>query len=85
MVWGITSAGQEHTAQRDRLNGMATYGALALGAPLGVVMEQHWGLGSIGAADSGGGRGEPDDCESASGPGRWCMASICRFARCWGA
>ena len=47
-LWGITSAGQENTAKVISFNGVATYGALALGAPLGVVMEQHLGLASIG-------------------------------------
>ena len=47
-LWGITSVGQEHTAKVISFNGVATYGALALGAPLGVVMEQQWGLTSIG-------------------------------------
>ncbi|HUB28480.1 MAG TPA: MFS transporter [Terracidiphilus sp.] len=46
-LWGITAVGQEHTAKVISFNGVATYGALALGAPLGVVMEQHWGLASI--------------------------------------
>lgn len=48
IIWGITSAGQEHTAKVIAYNGVATYGALALGAPLGVVMEQQFGLLSIG-------------------------------------
>ncbi len=47
-LWGITAAGPEHTAKVISYNGISTYGGLALGAPLGVVMEQHWGLGSIG-------------------------------------
>ena len=47
-LWAITSAGSEHTAKVISYNGIATYGAMALGAPLGVVMDQQWGLGSIG-------------------------------------
>ena len=47
-LWGITSAGPEFTAKVISYNGIATYGGLALGAPLGVVLEQHWGLSSIG-------------------------------------
>jgi MFS family permease len=47
-LWGITAAGQEHTAKVISFNGVSTYGALALGAPLGVVMEARWGLGAIG-------------------------------------
>ncbi|MGB7548262.1 MAG: MFS transporter [Terracidiphilus sp.] len=47
-LWGITSVGPAHTARVISLNGVCTYGALALGAPLGVVLEQQWGLGLIG-------------------------------------
>src|ERR1700744_4034744 len=47
-LWGITSAGQEATAKVISYNGICTYGAMALGAPLGVVMDQQWGLSSIG-------------------------------------
>src|SRR5579863_4358973 len=46
-LWGISSAGPEHTAKVISYNGVSTYGALALGAPLGVVMEMHWGLSSV--------------------------------------
>lgn len=46
-LWGIASAGPEHTAKVISWNGVSTYGALALGAPLGVVMETHWGLASV--------------------------------------
>jgi MFS family permease len=46
-LWGISSAGPEHTAKVISYNGVSTYGALALGAPLGVVMESHWGLTSV--------------------------------------
>jgi MFS family permease len=46
-LWGISSAGPQHTAKVISYNGVSTYGALALGAPLGVVMEMHWGLSSV--------------------------------------
>ncbi|HEY2468336.1 MAG TPA: MFS transporter [Terracidiphilus sp.] len=46
-LWGIASAGPEYTAKVISWNGVSTYGALALGAPLGVVMETHWGLTSV--------------------------------------
>ncbi|HEY1576474.1 MAG TPA: MFS transporter [Terracidiphilus sp.] len=46
-LWGISSTGPEHTAKVISYNGVSTYGALALGAPLGVVMESHWGLSSV--------------------------------------
>ncbi len=47
-LWGITSAGQEHTAKVIGLNGISTYGGMALAAPLGVVLDHQWGLASIG-------------------------------------
>jgi MFS family permease len=47
-LWGITSAGPQHTAKVISFNGVATYGGLALGAPLGVILDQHWGLASLG-------------------------------------
>lgn len=47
-LWGITSAGTEHTAKVISFNGISTYGAMALGAPLGVVLDQQWGLSSLG-------------------------------------
>jgi MFS family permease len=47
-LWGITSAGPEHTAKVIGLNGISTYGGMALGAPLGVILDQQRGLASIG-------------------------------------
>jgi MFS family permease len=47
-LWGITAVGQEHTARVIGLNGISTYGAMAIAAPLGVVLAQQWGLASIG-------------------------------------
>lgn len=47
-LWAISSAGQEHTAKVISYNGICTYGAMALGAPLGVILDQQWGLVSIG-------------------------------------
>ena len=47
-LWGITAAGPENTARVISYNGICTYGAMALGAPLGVVFDQIWGLGSLG-------------------------------------
>jgi MFS family permease len=47
-LWGITSAGPANTAKVISFNGISTYGAVALGAPLGVVLDQRWGLESIG-------------------------------------
>lgn len=47
-LWGIASAGPEYTAKVISFNGISTFGALALGAPLGVVLEQYYGLTAIG-------------------------------------
>jgi MFS family permease len=47
-LWGISSAGPKHTAKVISYNGVATYGGLALGAPLGVMLDQDWGLVSLG-------------------------------------
>ncbi len=47
-LWGITSAGQASTAKVISFNGISTYGGMALGAPLGVMIDQQWGLASIG-------------------------------------
>jgi len=47
-LWGITSTGQEHTAKVIGMNGISTYGGMALAAPLGVILDQQWGLASIG-------------------------------------
>ena len=47
-LWGISAAGQEHTAKVISYNGICTYGATALGAPLGVVLGNRYGMGAIG-------------------------------------
>lgn len=47
-LWGITSAGLEHTAKVIGYNGVCTYGGMALAAPLGVILYQRWGLSAIG-------------------------------------
>ena len=47
-LWGILSLGNEHTAIVISWNGISTYGALAVGAPLGVFLERIFGFSSIG-------------------------------------
>jgi predicted MFS family arabinose efflux permease len=47
-LWGIRGLGQEHTAGMISYNGIANYGGVGLGAPLGVVLGKHWGLAGIG-------------------------------------
>lgn len=50
IMWGIGRVGSEHTAKVISWNGIATYGALAVGAPLGVLLATASGFVSIGAA-----------------------------------
>ncbi|UVE19527.1 MFS transporter [Pseudomonas sp. LS44] len=50
LSWGIARAGTEHTAQVISLNGVAAYGAIGLGAPLGVIFVDHQGLWTLGAS-----------------------------------
>ena len=52
-LWGITSAGSASTAKVISFNGISTYGAMALGAPLGVVLESLWGNPQLGLASIG--------------------------------
>jgi MFS family permease len=47
-LWGIAASGPENTAKVIGYNGISTYGGMALGAPLGVVLDQRWGLSAIG-------------------------------------
>lgn len=48
IAWGMRRVGNPHTAKVISFNGIATYGALAVGAPLGVTLEQYLGLSSLG-------------------------------------
>lgn len=49
ITWGIGQVGAQHTARMISWNGIATYGALAIGAPLGVLIAHTWGLAAVGA------------------------------------
>ncbi len=46
--WCIGQLGAEHTARSISWNGIASYGAIAIGAPLGVVMVDALGFVSLG-------------------------------------
>lgn len=47
-TWAIGLHGTQRSAQVMSWNGIAAYGGTAVGAPLGVLMRDHFGLGSIG-------------------------------------
>lgn len=48
--WCMGAVGAEHTARSISWNGIASYGAIAIGAPLGVVMVAEYGYTSLGIA-----------------------------------
>lgn len=48
IAWGIGDVGARHTGKVISWNGMTTYGALALGAPVGVLLDARWGFASLG-------------------------------------
>ena len=48
--WGIGRVGAQNTAKVISWNGIASYGAIAIGAPLGVVMVGQLGMWSLGVS-----------------------------------
>src|SRR5471032_2199516 len=48
ITWGIGRVGTGSSGRVISWNGIATYGALAIGAPLGVAMERSLGFASLG-------------------------------------
>lgn len=48
--WCIGKVGAEHTARSISWNGIASYGAIAIGAPLGVVVIDQVGIDCLGVA-----------------------------------
>jgi MFS family permease len=53
ITWGLGRVAPEYAAQVISWSGIANYGAMAAGAPLGIWLESKYGLESIGAAASG--------------------------------
>ncbi|STW29415.1 transporter [Klebsiella michiganensis] len=57
-LWGIKTVGAIHTSRVISWNGMATYVAMAVGAPLGVMLNGYFGISGFAAVgDPGGGGG----------------------------
>jgi MFS family permease len=50
IAWCIGKVGAEHMAKSISWNGIASYGAIAIGAPLGVIMVGQLGFVSLGIA-----------------------------------
>jgi len=48
ILWGIGRVGKTHTARVISWNGIATYSALAIGAPLGLVVDRQFGFAGLG-------------------------------------
>jgi MFS family permease len=48
IMWGIGRIGAAQTARVISWNGVATYSALALGAPVGAFLEAHFGFIAVG-------------------------------------
>jgi predicted MFS family arabinose efflux permease len=53
ITWGLGRVGPEYAGQVISWSGIANYGAMAAGAPLGIWLENRYGLESIGAAAVG--------------------------------
>jgi MFS family permease len=52
ITWGLGRVAPEYAAQVISWAGIASYGAMAAGAPLGIWLENRYGFESIGAAAS---------------------------------
>ena len=52
-TWGLGRVAPEYATQVISWSGIASYGAMAAGAPLGIWLEARHGIGAIGTAVSG--------------------------------
>ena len=50
IAWGIVRAGRDHTAKVISWNGIAIYGGIAAGAPVGVGLLHYGGMTTVGLA-----------------------------------
>ena len=44
LSWGIGRAGQQNSGKVMSWNGIAMYGGMAAGAPIGILLQQHFGI-----------------------------------------
>ena len=50
MAWAVTRVGPQHAGRAMAWIGIAMYGALAVGAPLGAVLDSHGGFAAVAGA-----------------------------------